>query len=136
MYKLNFMKISKIFLLFFLLGCAGRQPQMIPAKNIVFEPNENNEYELIIIDPDFNRWFTLNARPIQYYSKAYYENKNRMYVSRWNELALSSVSNNSPFESYINYEPNIDYGIELNYKLFYYFKYVEETSGRYYNFRA
>jgi hypothetical protein len=32
-------------------------------------------------------------------------------------------------ESYIDYRPNIDYGIEVNRKLFWYFKYVKSKYG-------
>ena len=116
-------------------GCAGRAPQMTPAKNIVFEPNEENEYELIIIDPGFDRWFSTNAKPVNFYSPQYYASKNRMYVASWNNLVAQTASRaNSPFTSYINYESHIDYGLELNYKLYNYFRYVESTVGRYYRF--
>ncbi len=32
-------------------------------------------------------------------------------------------------DSYIDYRPNIDYGLDLNYKLYYYFKYFEERNN-------
>ena len=36
--------------------------------------------------------------------------------------------NNGRYETYIDYNSNTDYGLDLNYKLYYYFKYFEETN--------
>ena len=101
--------------------------------------NDQQEYELIIIDPGYNQWKVTNARPVWFYSKAYYENWNQIYVQAWNEKVSQAVyysSANYPFENRIEYNPNIDYGLALNYELFTYFKYVESQFGAQYGFRG
>ncbi len=129
----------KSVLLFFLVAmlsfsCTTQQPMTrIPDDNLIVNSEDQEEYELLIIDPGFSTWFITNAKPITYYSKSYYESKNRLYVSAWNELSMQ-YGGNSPFENRIYYDPQIDYGIELNYQLFWYFKYIESQYGRYYNF--
>ncbi len=45
------------------------------------------------------------------------------------ELSLFHSSNQGEYDSYIDYNPNIDYGLDLNYKLYYYFRYFEEKHG-------
>lgn len=123
---------STIYLLFFSLfifSCGS-----YPTKNntnIKEEPvvisNENLEYEIIIIDPGFTVYLNTVARPISYHSKAYLQNKNRIYVPIWNSRVRNPQRFNSNiYENIIEYEPNVDYGLEVNYKLFWYFKFAEQ----------
>ena len=85
------------------------------------------EYELIIIDPGFDTWL-LTKPSKEYYSQNYYEQKNRLYVMEWNYRYMAG-KDRGKYETYIDYLPGIDYGLDLNYKLFYYFKYFEETNN-------
>ncbi len=84
------------------------------------------EYRLIIEDPGFDTWL-LTQPSKDFYSKDYYEQKNRIYVSEWNFRYLTA-QNGDKYETYIDYNPNTDYDLDLNYKLYYYFKYFEETN--------
>ena len=84
------------------------------------------EYRLVILDPQFETWL-LTKPPKSFYSNDYYIQKNRFYVTEWN-LRYMTANNNGLYENYIDYNPNIDYGIDINYKLYYYFKYFEETN--------
>ncbi len=87
--------------------------------------NDSLEYELIIIDPGFESW--LAGKPsMNYLSDSYYRSKNNLYVIEWNNRYLSPHRYGLIYENYIEYDPRVDYGIELNYKLYYYFKYFEE----------
>jgi hypothetical protein len=88
-------------------------------------PNDSTEYELIIIDPGFDSWFLIHSRPLWYHSKEYLESWNQQYVSAWNAKALSPRYSRF-FESTINWDPFVDYGLEINHMLFYYFQYVEK----------
>ena len=84
------------------------------------------EYKLIVLDPGFDSW--LATKPSKdFYSKEYYEQKNRRYVSEWNQRYMTS-RNSARYETYIDYNSNTDYGLDLNYKLYYYFKFFEETN--------
>jgi hypothetical protein len=84
------------------------------------------EYKLIVLDPNFDSW--LVTKPSEnFYSKEYYAHRNRMYVSEWNQRYMTS-RNSWLYDSYIDYNSGTDYGLDLNYKLYYYFLYFEETN--------
>lgn len=90
--------------------------------------NDSVEYELIIIDPGFETW--LLSRPSEnYHTQQYYENWNYRYVSEWNSRYLTNPARYPDIESYIDYAPGTDYGLELNYRLYWYFIYWEEKTG-------
>ena len=123
--------MKKIFYLFavvaFLATCSG------PKGMVKIEPDGNKaaqedsvEYELLVFDSGFETWYMLQNSPARYRSQQYYENWNRQYVSQWNYLA-TQPRRRSFFQSIVGYEPGVDYGFELNHKLFYYFQYVEQV---------
>lgn len=118
-----------LFVVAALFAVACSQPKSL----VKIEPNENEtaredsvEYELIVFDTGFETWYTLQNSPVRYRSQQYYEGWNRQYVSEWNYLA-TQPGRRSFFQSIIGYEPSVDYGFELNHKLFYYFQYVERV---------
>ncbi|RKR12884.1 hypothetical protein CLV91_1596 [Maribacter vaceletii] len=84
------------------------------------------EYDIIIIEPGFNFWLQSTARPEGFYSQTYLENRNQIYVSEWNRRVLQPQRYNpNLYELEINYQNNIDYGYEVNYKLYNYFIYFQ-----------
>lgn len=87
--------------------------------------NPKIEYEVIIFDNLFESWFFTNARPRGYYSKSYLESKNRIWVSNFNTKARSGKFG---FDYTIDYQSNIDYGYEVNYMLYYYLLYYQQTN--------
>jgi len=90
--------------------------------------NEDLEYEIIIIEPGFNTWLLSIAKPEGYYSQSFLETRNQMLVSEWNSRVLQPHRYNpSLYEMRIDYDPNIDYGYEVNYKLYNYFIYFQIT---------
>ena len=84
------------------------------------------EYRLIVLDPGFDSWLATRP-PMDFYSKEYYELRNHLYVSEWNQRYLTS-RDKELYETYIDYNYNTDYGLDLNYKLYYYFRFFEETN--------
>lgn len=102
------------------------------GENMILDRGDDEEYEVQIFDSGFNQWFATHSKPASFYSPQYYEMMNRRYVISWNEkVSTHAFRRNSPFEARINYDPSIDYGLEVNYKLFYYFKYIEDVYGRF-----
>ncbi|SDQ77879.1 DUF6146 family protein [Flagellimonas zhangzhouensis] len=88
--------------------------------------DEETEYEIIIIEPGFYTWLNSIARPEGYYSQSYLENRNAVLVLNWNQRVLDPIRfNPNLYEMQINYDPNIDYGYEVNYKLYNYFIYFQ-----------
>ncbi|MCF7560264.1 DUF6146 family protein [Sabulilitoribacter multivorans] len=88
--------------------------------------NDDLEYEIIIIEPGFNFWLNSTARPEGFYSQEYMEVRNNQYVIAWNQRVLQpQLYDPNLYELQIDYQPQIDYGYEVNYKLYNYFIYFQ-----------
>ena len=114
---------------FFIVSC-GSYPlnnNTTVKEEPVVIANEALEYEIIIIDQGFTSFLNTVARPKEYYSESYLKNKNRVYVNVWNSRVRNPQRfNSSIYENVIEYLPNVDYGLDVNYKLFWYFKFAEQ----------
>lgn len=86
---------------------------------------DSTEYEITIIDPDFDTWYLLNFSPVQDRSNEYYRSMNGLGAVNWN-LYYSRGRYSNAVGCYINYIQSEDYGIEVNRKLYWYFKYIED----------
>lgn len=106
------------------LGQKRKGRYAVPADTLRLD---SLEYEIIVLDPGFDAWLATKPSKI-FYSQNYYEHKNRLYVSEWNHRYMTSRNNNL-YDSYIDYNYNTDYGIDVNYKLYYFFRYFEEKNG-------
>ncbi len=90
--------------------------------------NNELEYELIIIEPGYNLWLETRARPRGYYEQDFLETRNKLYVDAWNERANQPLRYPSDlYDSHIYYNTTVDYGYEVNYKLYNYFIYFQLT---------
>ncbi|MCM4166207.1 hypothetical protein DHD08_00765 [Arenibacter sp. H213] len=88
--------------------------------------DEKTEYEILIIEPGFDFWLQSIAKPEGYYSQSFLENRNQLYVTEWNIRASQPFSYDpNLYELRIDYDPHIDYGYEVNYKLYNYFIYFQ-----------
>ena len=90
--------------------------------------NDSLEYEVIIIDNGFSSWLASRAYPRNYHSLEYLENKNNLYITEWNSRVLQP-QRYSPdlYEMSINYRPDIHYGYEVNYLIYNYMIYFQNT---------
>lgn len=93
------------------------QQEMKPSKN------EDGEWELTVIDTQFDYFLNAVARPISQYSKSYLKTKNTFLVNEWNSYYSSGKYRNI-IESGIDYDPKENYGIKFEYKLYQVFAYV------------
>lgn len=115
----------------FIIGCSSTSKTTVNNKvelpeGAVRIANDSLEYEIIIFDIGFDYYLNAIAKPDWYYSQSYLEVKNKFYVIEWNIRARDPLNYNpNIYENIINYDFNIDYGLEVNYKLFNYFKFVE-----------
>lgn len=90
--------------------------------------NDSLEYEVIIIDNGFSYWLASMAQPRNYYSLSYLENKNYQYVTEWNSRVLQPQRYNpNLYEMSIDYRPDIHYGYEVNYLIYNYMIYFQNT---------
>ncbi len=114
---------------FLVVSCGSYQTKKITTEKEepVVIANEKLEYQVIIIDQGFTTFLNTVARPIEYYSESYLKNKNRVYVDVWNSRARNPQRfDSSIYENVIEYQSNVDYGLDVNYKLFWYFKFAEQ----------
>lgn len=115
----------------FIYSCSSSQTRDMsqqdqPATNdTVVIANDELEYEIIIIEPGFAYFLASEAQPEGYYTQSYLENKNRYLVSDYNQRVQQPFRYDPDiYVQEINYDPNIDYGYEVNYKLYNYFVYL------------
>lgn len=88
--------------------------------------NQATEYEIIIIEPGFNTWLQSIAKPEGYYSQSYLETRNQVLVVNWNQRVLQPQRfNPNLYELQIDYQSTVDYGYEVNFKLYNYFVYFQ-----------
>jgi len=88
--------------------------------------NEETEYEIIIIEPGFNVWLNSIARPEGYYGQSFLESRNQVLVVNWNQRVLQPQRfDPNLYQLQIDYRPDIDYGYEVNYKLYNYFVFFQ-----------
>ena len=95
-------------------------------KDTVAIANAESKYEIIIIEPGFYTWLNSIARREGYYSQHFLENRNELFVLEWNRRVLQPRRYNQNLYFWqIDYDRNIDYGYDVNYKLYYYFIYIQ-----------
>jgi len=128
------MKILKSLLFFILISFILWNCSSVPISKKKTEKekpvviaNDSLEYEIIIIDPGFNYFLNAVAQPVGYYTQNYMESRNKAWVITWNMRAQNPMQYNpNIYENTIDYQPNIDYGYEVNYKLFNYFLFAQQ----------
>jgi len=90
--------------------------------------NDSLEYDVIIIEPGFNTWLISQARPEGFYTQSFLESRNIRYVVEWNRrVLLPNRYNSNLYELQIDYQQGIDYGYDVNYKLYNYFIYFQNN---------
>ncbi len=108
-------------------GKASSEPKGLTEKvsDTVRIANDSLSYEIIIIDPGFNRWINSVARSRGYYSQGYLERRNAIFVNHWNMRVMDTRYNRDLYLMRIDYDPQIDYGYEVNYLLYNYFLFFQ-----------
>jgi len=110
-----------------LLSWACSPAREVPktSARVAFSSQDSTEYEIYIDDLRFDQWYLLNYSEPKDHSNDYYHSKNLVAVTKWNDYYRKGQYFGI-IDSFINYQPQIDYGIEVNRKLYWYFKYAEE----------
>ena len=131
--------IYTLILLLTIVACSTATKSSVAANTSVHPPkvavndtvriaNDSLEYEVIIIDNGFSTWLAATALPRNYYSLSYLENKNNLYVNEWNNRVLQPQRySTNLYEMRIDYQPNIHYGYEVNYLIYNYMIYFQNT---------
>jgi len=117
-----------------LLGCNSTKSvkssnEIIPTnkqKDTIHIVNEELEYDIIILDIGFDSWL-VTQKPMSYYSNEPLRYKNQLYVIEWNQRVLQPFNYSSDlYGQLIDFNPNIDYGIDVNYMLYQYFQFFQQ----------
>jgi hypothetical protein len=108
----------------------SKSDQVIATQNDTIRiANDELEYEVIIIDSGFNTWLVSRAFPRGYHSQSFMENKNRLWIIEWNTRVLESFRYDpNLYGMTINYNSSIDYGYEVNYLIYNYLVYFQNTN--------
>ena len=135
-----YLTISAALLLILFSCTTGKLPQDASSANDIKNAtvvndtvriaNDELEYEVIIIDAGFNSWLASRAKPRNYYTQQFFENKNRFWVTEWNNRVMQPQRYNNLYQMRIDYDPQIDYGYEVNYLLYNYLVYFQITNGQ------
>ncbi|MDX9905480.1 MAG: DUF6146 family protein [Bacteroidales bacterium] len=120
--------MKKAVILFITVITAAACTSVKNTGSIDLNTSDSTVYEITIIDNQFDNWYLMNFSPAEDRSNEYYRSMNNLAVSNWNQY-YNSGRYKRVIDSYIDYWPTVDYGIELNRKLYWYFKYIEESSG-------
>lgn len=125
---LNFLPVS--LLLVFVVASCNTTKSGAPENQRVemTTDNDSTEYSLLVLDPGFESYL-ITQPPANFYSQQYYENWNRQYVLEWNARNMNPLQYGGFYETYIDYDPFKDYGLDLNYRLYYYFQYIKDKYG-------
>lgn len=115
-------------------GCKSLKKSSAPEQTVNLVKNDttavedSTKYELIVMDPGFESYLVTQPSP-NYYSQQYYETWNQQYVTEWNYRHNNPLTYGSFYETRIDYSPHEDYGLELNYRLYYYFQFIKDEYG-------
>jgi len=130
------MRILALFLIcsFWMISCDSTKEGVAQKNNMdtavsvdtIRIENKELEYEIIIIDIGFESWLA-TQRPSNFYTQATLENKNLFNVMEWNRRVMMPFEYNSVmYTQQINYDPKVDYGMEVNYLLHMYFEFFQK----------
>ncbi|MGB5361708.1 MAG: DUF6146 family protein [Aureibaculum sp.] len=121
---------------FLIFSCGAPNKAVVNNNDQKEEPvriaNDSLEYEILIFDIGFNTYLNSIAKPMGFYEQSFLESRNIVYVTEWNIRAMNPTRYDpNIYENVIDYQPHIDYGMEVNYKLYNYFQFAQ----RKYNMR-
>ena len=124
--------MKKLLYLIFALGIIACTPQNKTQDStnaeITPQKNEEGEWDLQVIDTQYDYFLNAIAKPMNMYSESYLKNKNTFLVNEWNSYYYSGKYRNV-IESSIDYDPQENYGLKFEYKLYQVFAYVQWKYG-------
>lgn len=117
--------------MFFIISCSSPQNIAKDANNQTAmkpEKNDDGEWDLDVIDTQYDYFLNAIAKPMSFYSEEYLKSRNTFLVNEWNSYYYSGRYRNI-IESSIDYAPNEKYGLKFEYKLYQVFAYVQWKYG-------
>lgn len=114
----------------FTFSCSAQATSKSDKEKSEMKPskNEDGEWDLTVIDTQFDYFMNAIAKPISQYTESYLNNRNTQLVAEWNSYYFSGRYRNV-IESSIDYDPKEKYGLKFEYKLYQVFAYVNWRYG-------
>ncbi|MBF8457778.1 hypothetical protein IV494_11365 [Kaistella sp. G5-32] len=122
--------IYLIMISLFVMSCAPQNKIADTKENHEIKPtkNDDGEWELDVLDTQYDYFLTAIAKPMSMYSENYLKSRNTFLVTEWNSYYFSGRYRNV-IESSIDYNSNENYGIKFEYRLYQVFAYVQWKYG-------
>lgn len=90
---------------------------------------EEITHEATVLDAGFDS-FVATQKGIDFYSNDYLKTKNKFLVNEWNSRCNQpSVYDRKIYEATIDYDSKTNYGKEVEYKLYMFFKFMEANNN-------
>ena len=112
------------------LSCSPQNNTANNKENTTIKPekNEDGEWDIEVLDSQYDYFLNAIAKPMNMYSESYLKNKNTFLVSEWNSYYFSGRYRNV-IQSSIDYDPQENYGLKFEYKLYQVFAFVQWKYG-------
>ena len=113
-----------------MVQCAPQNKMSSNSENPELKPekNDDGEWDLQVIDTQYDYYLNAIAKPMNMYSEGYLKSRNTFLVSEWNSYFYSGKYRNI-IESSIDYDLQENYGLKFEYKLYQVFAYVQWKYG-------
>lgn len=93
---------------------------------VLITTKKSEEYEVIVFDAGYES-FLATQKPKEYYSETYLKGKNALMVNEWNyRYRLPRQYNSNIYEVSIDYDTKTDYGLDMEYKIYMFFRFMEK----------
>lgn len=124
---------TSIAITFLVAGC-GTTSRKSPATQQKVEISDTIEtdsvsYELIVMDSRFETYLATLPYSKEFYSESYYKSWIIQYVVEWNMRHNDPIRYGDFYATQIDYDPHVEYGLDLNFRLYHYFLFIEKEYG-------
>ena len=123
--------MKKLLLMFLIIGsvtaCTSlNTTEQAKKESVALKPekDEDGEWDLEVIDTQYNYFLNAIAQPMSYYTESTLKARNRILVNEWNAHFVSGRYQDI-IQSQIEYNPEEKYGLKFEYKLYQVFAYVQ-----------
>lgn len=100
-----------------------------PKGVVVITTRKPVEYEITVLDSGYYMFLATQPSP-NFYSEQSLKSKNMSMVAEWNYRHRNPLNYNPDiYEVEIDYDHNIDYGLEVEYKLYMFFQFMMKENG-------
>lgn len=110
-------------------GCVPfKMPNAAQSKEIKAEKNNDEDWELIVMDAQYENFLTVWPQPKSRYTEHFLKSKNTFLVQEWNSYFHRRAYPNV-VEATLQYDANEKYGLEFEYHLYQVFAMVNSRYG-------